>query len=85
MPKLHVHQFIFQFSLVDNHCLAYKCEDMGQGDKPVHKWEVVAQACVCIENELWQNAEKQLKNYDSMFNSMSVSSNLNPPVQSLKR
>ena len=50
---------------MDNHCLAYKCdEDEG--------WKIVAHACVCKDDKTRQielkKAEDKLKEYDDKFN-----------------
>ena len=69
------------------YCLAYKCEsepgnDVEDTTDDLNVWKVVAQACVCFENELWQIAKSQLKHYDSLFTSIDKD---NLPLTSLKR
>ena len=56
-------QFQYQFQYVEDYCLVYYCEN-GEAAE----WSIVAEACVCFENTMWDDAKAQLKEYDSLFN-----------------
>ena len=69
--------------------MSYKCSI--NDEKESQEWEIVAVACICFENELWNKAKKDLRKYDLMFSSdkktrqiSSERSNLTP-LQNFKR
>ena len=62
---------------MEDFCVGYHC------DEP--QWRVIAVACVCFENALWEDAEVKLKEYDSMFDSRVDSNVAEEDLHSLKR
>ena len=65
-----------------DYCISYKCEatSLNNGEES-QEWEIVAVACICFGNELWNDAKAELRNYDAMFNPDGVSE---PPVSMKK-
>ena len=73
-------QFQYQFQYVEDYCLVYYCEN---GEEA--KWSIVAEACVCFENTIWDDAKVQLKEYDSLFNGTSDSNDTENDLNTLRR
>ena len=61
--NLMILRFQYQFQYVEDYCLSYYCDNAKEA-----KWSIVAEACVCFENDVWDDAKKKLKEYDSLFN-----------------
>ena len=57
-----------------DYCISYKCEatSLNNGGES-QEWEIVAVACICFEEELWNDAKAELRKYDSMFDPDKVS------------
>ena len=73
-------QFQYQFQYVEDYCLVYYCEN-GEGAE----WSIVAEACVCFESAIWENAKVELKEYDSLFNSTLDTNNTKNDLNVLRR
>ena len=57
---------IWSLLQVHDFCVAFRCV---QGSDESHAWKPYARACICFSNKLWNQAQSQLKKYDSLFNS----------------
>ena len=63
---------------MEDFCIGYRCKE-----PPL--WDVIAVACVCLEEAEWIDAEQQLQEYDSMFDSNSDSHNTERDPHNLRR
>ena len=64
-----------------DYCLSYYCENGAE----TTGWSVVAEACVCFEDAIWEDANVQLEEYDSLFNTTLSTNSKGSELHSLRR